>query len=222
MNLLIKIDFKIDSFCASQAKKKNKLLRGFNRTVEPIYINQVRDPVERIISYYHYNRIYGSKTRAYRKIPAKKRLEKISEDFIECFKKREEECSYIMGNVQQTQNGILSIPYFCGHENYCRVHGNVAALQKAKSVIETQYTVVGLLEEFNKTLVVLESFLPKYFRGIVNFYKKKAVKKNAIRRKQDFAEIKKKLKKNLTIEYELYGFIKQILLNQYNFIMKNN
>ncbi|KAG1655143.1 KAT8 regulatory NSL complex subunit 2 [Nymphon striatum] len=28
MNLLIKIDFKIDSFCASQAKKKNKLWRG--------------------------------------------------------------------------------------------------------------------------------------------------------------------------------------------------
>ena len=35
-----------------------------------------------------------------------------------------------------------------------------AALQRAKYVVEQQYSVVGLLEEFNVSLAVMEAYLP--------------------------------------------------------------
>ncbi|KAG1674540.1 Heparan sulfate 2-O-sulfotransferase pipe [Nymphon striatum] len=60
--------------------------------MEPVYINLLRDPVDRLVSYYFFDRM--------------------------------------------------------------KAHGNTEALEKAKYVIESSYSVVGILEEFEKTLAV--------------------------------------------------------------------
>ena len=45
-----------------------------------------------------------------------------------------------------------------------------AALIKAKDNVEKHYAVVGVLEDFNKTLAVLEHYVPHIFKGSLNIY----------------------------------------------------
>ena len=44
------------------------------------------------------------------------------------------------------------------------------ALRKAKENVEKHYAVVGVLEELNKTLTVLEHYIPRYFKGAKDVY----------------------------------------------------
>ena len=44
------------------------------------------------------------------------------------------------------------------------------ALIKAKYNVEKHYRVVGVLEDFNKTLDVFEHYLPKVFKGSSDIY----------------------------------------------------
>mgnify|MGYP001448711896 CR=1 FL=1 len=45
------------------------------------------------------------------------------------------------------------------------------ALRKAKRNVEKHYAVVGVLEDFNKTLAVLEHYIPKIFKGSLHIYR---------------------------------------------------
>lgn len=44
------------------------------------------------------------------------------------------------------------------------------ALQKAKENVERNYAVVGVLEDLNTTLTVLEHYVPKFFKGAKDHY----------------------------------------------------
>ncbi len=44
------------------------------------------------------------------------------------------------------------------------------ALRRAKENVEKHYAVVGVLEELNKTLTVLEHYIPRYFKGAKDVY----------------------------------------------------
>ena len=44
------------------------------------------------------------------------------------------------------------------------------ALRKAKENVEKHYAVVGVLEELNKTLTVLEHYVPRFFKGAKDVY----------------------------------------------------
>ena len=44
------------------------------------------------------------------------------------------------------------------------------AMKKAKENVEKHYAVVGVLEELNKTLTVLEHYVPRFFKGALNTY----------------------------------------------------
>ena len=48
------------------------------------------------------------------------------------------------------------------------------ALKKAKDNVEKHYSVVGVLEEFNKTLEVFEHYIPNFFKGSMNVFWSKA------------------------------------------------
>ena len=69
----------------------------------------------------------------------------------------------------------MMVTYFCGAQPSCtnstsQVEGKTTkryslniiqeALQRAKRVAETDYSVVGIVEEFNVTLAVMEAYLP--------------------------------------------------------------
>ena len=53
---------------------------------------------------------------------------------------------------------------FCGHEPFCAEFGSELALQVAKENVEKHYAVVGLVENINGTLKVLENELPEIFK----------------------------------------------------------
>lgn len=47
---------------------------------------------------------------------------------------------------------------------------DVWALQRAKKNIEKYFPVVGVLEELNATLAVLEHKIPMFFKGVQDMY----------------------------------------------------
>lgn len=49
----------------------------------------------------------------------------------------------------------------------------VGALERAKFAVEQQYAVVGVLEDFNTTLSVLEKYVPRFFEGVRDIYASK-------------------------------------------------
>jgi uncharacterized membrane protein len=44
------------------------------------------------------------------------------------------------------------------------------ALQRAKKAVERHYAVVGVLEDLNSTLTVLENYIPLFFKGATQVY----------------------------------------------------
>lgn len=52
----------------------------------------------------------------------------------------------------------------------CRGFNTQYALQKAKENVERNYAVVGVLEDINTTLTVLEHYVPKFFKGAKEVY----------------------------------------------------
>lgn len=46
----------------------------------------------------------------------------------------------------------------------------MGALERAKMAVEKHYAVVGVLEDVNTTLTVLENYIPRFFRGATDVY----------------------------------------------------
>ena len=57
--------------------------------------------------------------------------------------------------------------------NIIRGLNTEVAMRRAMYNVEKHYAVVGVLEEFNKTLIVLEHFLPTFFKGALDLYRRK-------------------------------------------------
>ena len=43
-------------------------------------------------------------------------------------------------------------------------------MQRAKFIVEHEYSVVGILEKMNETLRVMERYVPRFFRGASKIY----------------------------------------------------
>lgn len=54
---------------------------------------------------------------------------------------------------------------FCGHDSLCKTFNSFDVLQRAKANVEMAYPIVGVLEDVNKTLDLLEKKLPHIFLG---------------------------------------------------------
>lgn len=52
----------------------------------------------------------------------------------------------------------------------CRPFNTAGALERAKYAVESQYAVVGVLEDLNTTLTVFEKYIPKFFAGVTDIY----------------------------------------------------
>lgn len=53
---------------------------------------------------------------------------------------------------------------------FCRGFNTEIAMKRAMKHVEENYAVVGILEEMNKTLTVLEHYVPRFFKGALNTY----------------------------------------------------
>lgn len=54
--------------------------------------------------------------------------------------------------------------------NCDRPFNTIGAMERAKRAVEKHYAVVGVLEDLNSTLTVLEHYVPKFFTGASQVY----------------------------------------------------
>lgn len=165
----------------------------------PIYINLLRDPVDRFVSAYYYKREkrrkFYTKEAYYRTVN-----ECIEEEYDECLEKK----------------SFVTVPFFCGQEGMCQ-YPTPEALNRAKRNIVKYFAIVGLTEEYSSYLKVLECVFPQYFQGIVNIYgnSSKAYKVTTHKDKI-LPHNRQKMARTLQLEYELYNFVKTRFEDLYN------
>ncbi|XP_046746616.1 heparan sulfate 2-O-sulfotransferase pipe-like isoform X2 [Diprion similis] len=188
---------------------------------EPIYVNLVRDPVERVISWYYYVRApwyYVERKQIFPDLPLPD-PNWLKKDFESCVLEGDRECRYLEGEIHE---GIgdhrRQTLFFCGHSDKCRPFNTVGALERAKLAVEKHYAVVGILEDINSTLTVLENYIPKFFRGATDVYWDEVNSFTKINRNffkpPVSEEVKDLVRKNFTREIEFYQFCRQRLYKQ--------
>jgi len=165
--------------------------------VNPTFINLVRKPLDRLVSHYYFLR-YGDDVLV-NKIRAK---EGDTTTFDECVNKGQADCD--------PKKMWIQIPFFCGTAPPCWDPGSEWALAQAKNNLVNQYLLVGITEELDNFIEVLEELLPNFFTGATNFLKesgKSHIKKT--RHKDDLSEETIKKMKNTKIwklENDFYNF----------------
>jgi len=188
----------------------------------PIYVNMVRDPVERVISWYYYVRApwyFVERKRAFPDLPLPN-PNWLRKDFEMCVRSNDPECRYLQA-VKRDGFGDhrRQTMFFCGHSEDCTGFNTEVAMRKAKENVEKHYAVVGVLEELNKTLTVMEHYIPRFFKGALNTYWNEIHIFSKINRniyKPPVAEdVKDIVRKNFTRELEFFDFCKQRLHKQY-------
>ncbi|CAH1957078.1 unnamed protein product [Acanthoscelides obtectus] len=192
---------------------------------KPLFINLIRRPLDRFVSYYYFVR-YGDNFRPY--LVRKKHgntmvicfINKIEQvyanlsfqTFDECVNKRLAECD--------PSHMWLQIPYFCGHSANCWKPGNKWALQEAKKNLVTNYFLVGVTEELEDFIVILERSLPRMFKGATEHFlnSNRSHLRKTVQKEVPSEETMQKIKKSVVwqMENELYEFA----LEQFHFTKK--
>lgn len=181
----------------------------------PYYINIVRDPFNRILSWYYYKQYYLEDHPPKRlNMHPMHRYTSLTLD--ECVEQNDVAC--------MTPHFYFTlIPWFCGHREIC-MKPSVEALQIAKRNVINYYPVVGYVENAGDFFKVAQKIWPQFFTGLeevgdemmkLNGHKtrKKAVPPSNL--------TKSILMSKLGLEYDFYNFIKQrfhcirdLILNQ--------
>ncbi|XP_039271706.2 uronyl 2-sulfotransferase-like [Styela clava] len=165
--------------------------------LQPIYINVIRDPIDRFVSHYNYIK-YGD-GEAMVKNP-RDDLPHIND----CVLKKIDLCNtnflYYVGQ------------YFCGFDEICN-HPSQESADLAKRHINQNYVLIGLLEDFENTLLLLQRLLPEYFLDAVSQWKKNSRTSTITKTKKHEVlsdEAIKILKsKDMKYEYEVYNYAKK-------------
>lgn len=169
-------------------------------------VNMVREPVARMVSRFYYSRL-GNRWGGRRKTIPK---DWFSKSISSCALGEDKECW--MGWCYQE----MMMSFLCGNHPQCSNSTNRMALQRAMYNVEHRYTVVGVLEQFNSSLTVMEHYLPRWFKGAVELIPEKHP--NSHKHEEPSEEAAKVLGQRLSLEIELYDFIKQRLQIQLSMI----
>ena len=179
---------------------------GFEKfgVVPPIYINMIRDPIERFSSQYHFKRNGDGIKPGVRAIkPMQESVKDL--DINDCVLKNYSECS--------VEKLWYIVPYFCGHSNLCR-RPSYAALQRAKQHLLDNYLAVGFVEDFEGTLKVFEKLLPAHFKGALQVWEKissETRERTSTNNKNSIQpEVRKILQNRMQLEYDFYNFAKKL------------
>ena len=169
-------------------------------------VNLVRHPISRIASYFYY-----TEQRWMRRHPNQQRRS----DFSECVLSGDERC--LVGGSREKIYGRVEmlLSYFCGQERICRDPESREALAIARRAVEKDYSVVGLLEQLNVTLTVMEHLLPLWFQGARAFFEESPIQANRNSHPEPSLAAAEILSWRLRHDIELYQLIKQRLHWQY-------
>lgn len=119
---------------------------------KPLYINIIRKPLDRLVSYYYFLR-YGDDYRPH----LVRHRSGDTMTFDECVKQKKPDCD--------VKNMWLQIPFFCGHAAECFEPGSEWALEQAKRNLVNEYFLVGTTEDLSDFIDMLELSLPRLYQG---------------------------------------------------------
>ncbi|CAH1782996.1 unnamed protein product [Owenia fusiformis] len=166
----------------------------------PIYINIVRNPLDRLVSDYYFRRIKQNK--------AKSRFTKdeINMTLDNCI-------SRLGMNTCISVDRNIYTKWFCGHvSDICSNPERATAL--AKYNIDNIYTLIGVTEFFTETLELLEYKIPLFFKGAFNLFKTYG-SRNVNKRKLDYPKTSLRIITAwLRNDLEIYYFIRQKFFNE--------
>ncbi|XP_074028425.1 uronyl 2-sulfotransferase homolog pip isoform X2 [Leptinotarsa decemlineata] len=162
----------------------------------PTYINFIRNPVEKVIS----RMLYKNKEFKY-------------DYYYKCLMSKQNNCNFRNGQTYD-----LSIPYFCGHNPRCMVLNSTWALQIAKNNVVRYFPVVGVLEEMNATLKILENKIPYFFKGATKVYENDLLNIPKYGKPKISMIVRRKLEESLVDEIDFYNWIKARLFKQLKII----
>ncbi|XP_077987129.1 uronyl 2-sulfotransferase-like [Glandiceps talaboti] len=185
---------------------------------KPIYINIIRDPLERHVSSYYFNR-FGDSVNKFMVSKFKGTEEERHQSYDECVLLSKTEC--------QLEKAYYIIPFFCGQDPRCREPTRWSLDQAVKNALN-EYTFIGILEDLENSMKLLERMLPRYFNNAPTHLKyineqgrrdgMHALKKSEA---PPSAEVVQIMKTRLAIEYEFYDVIKErftLLKKQYGIL----
>ncbi|CAM4694167.1 unnamed protein product [Leuciscus chuanchicus] len=175
------------------------------RIEQPVYINIIRDPINRFLSNYFFRRFgdwRGEQNHLIR-TPQMKDDERYL-DINVCIMENYPECS--------NPRLFYIVPYFCGQHPQCREPG-VWALERAKQNVIENFLLVGILEELEDVLLLLERLLPHYFSDVLNIYKSPTFWKmgnltGTVKKHMPTIEALQVLYQRMKYEYNFYNFIR--------------
>ncbi|XP_043924868.1 uronyl 2-sulfotransferase [Protopterus annectens] len=172
---------------------------------QPTYINMIRDPVNRFLSNYFFRRFgdWRSEQNHMVRTPGMKDEERYL-DINECILENYPECS--------NPRLFYIIPYFCGQHPKCREPGEWA-LERAKQNLNEYFLLVGILEELEDVLLLLERLLPHYFTGAFDIYKSPDYRKQGnltgtVKKQIPSPEAVEVLYQRMKYEYDFYYHVR--------------
>ncbi|XP_014598153.1 PREDICTED: heparin sulfate O-sulfotransferase [Polistes canadensis] len=163
----------------------------------PFYINILRKPLDRFVSYYYFLR-YGDNFRPH--LIRKKHGD--TKTFDECVNIGQPDCD--------PNNMWLQIPFLCGHDPACWEVGNKWALEEAKRNLQRHYLLVGVTEELAEFVQILQIILPKFFKGAYEsfLHNNRSHLRQTTQKIDPLPETVEKIQKTVVwkMENELYNF----------------
>ncbi|KAI0213371.1 Uronyl 2-sulfotransferase [Lamellibrachia satsuma] len=178
----------------------------------PVYINIIRDPFERLVSWYHFRRFQST---AVSPLPDADHYR----SFDECVLGNHSECT-----TPQGESGYFCvIPFFCGQDAFCRIPSQ-KALDRAIANVERYYGPIGVLEQFEQFIETLEITFPDYFKGASHVHKAlgKSKKKNVtVHKLNSTEEVRQIMQKKLELEYKFYFYVRRRFDKLYHDINTN-
>jgi dermatan/chondrotin sulfate uronyl 2-O-sulfotransferase UST len=129
-------------------------------------VNMIRDPIDRVVShFYHVEKIFFAGRQSY-----------LLDD---CVLSGAARCRVGGSPTPWGYTGIeMALSFFCGQRPVCTDPGSREALARALRAVETEYSVVGVLEQLNTTLAVMEALLPRWFLGASSLYQDQPILRN--------------------------------------------
>ncbi|TRY79746.1 hypothetical protein TCAL_01963, partial [Tigriopus californicus] len=192
----------------------------------PIYMNFVRHPVERVISWYYYVRApwYQIEHDKFNQTSLRMSLSirELKTSLEDCLKMNRRGCIFEKGMLLHSgahaMSHVSQMSFFCGHDRICNQWEQPELHRRAKENVEKYFAVVGVLEDWEISLEVLEQYIPRFFAQARKVAQDnpdiKHVNKNIYKPKVSTA-IRHWLAAKMPLEIDFFHFCRQRLYQQY-------